>query len=182
MTNSGCKSIDAIQAKLMGQLQGRRICGAPAEFTFSDAVRPINMRGECPQGTLACDPTADADNIVCLPETDPDQSQKSLGERCPIVDMEIASKADFPNWLDQSDSEAWTSVELSETLLLRYTKKGNRLPLTRFNIGYELPCIDMHQQVIRGGVQELERQTDSYCDSQVIQGIRQYFDVGYKAL
>ena len=90
--------------------------------------------------------------------------------------MEIALKSDYPHWdREIAISDHWTSVELTETLLLRYTKKGNRLPLTRFDVGFGLPCFDKTDQKQTGYPHLLEIKTYSEC-------IESKLDVAYTSL
>ena len=41
----------------------------------------------------------------------------------------------------------WVSVELSETLVLRYSKKADSLPITTFGLSLGEPCMDSGAQV-----------------------------------
>ena len=60
-------------------------------------------------------------------------------DRCPITDLEIVYKQYHPNW--QTDPD-WTSIVLSNNLLIRYTKKADKLPVTTFGIDIDEPCMD----------------------------------------
>ena len=86
----------------MGQFNGKRVYGAPISRNFLQTIRP-NLNGECPSGWLACNPDSQPDNIICMEEQDPSLG-RTLEERCPIVELMIAKKSDYPNWR----SEVWS--------------------------------------------------------------------------
>ena len=65
LTAAGCVQADPHAAVIMGQFNGKRICGTSLEQSFINSVRP-DMNGECPEDYAACDPKSSPDNIICM--------------------------------------------------------------------------------------------------------------------
>ena len=47
----------------------------------------------------------------------------------------------------EDDEKRWTSVELNDELIIRYTKQGDKLPLSTFEVTSGIPCMDSDSQV-----------------------------------
>ena len=60
------------------------------------------------------------------------------------VDVETAEAA--CERIDDFSSN-WTSVELNDELVIRYTKQGDGLPLTTFRLESDQPCMDSGTQI-----------------------------------
>ena len=81
----------------MAQFAGKRVCGKPLQKGFIDQTRPEDMEGKCPSGYQPCNSDITPDNIVCMPEKDLD-----IVRDCPILDLEIRKKSEFPDWTTQA--------------------------------------------------------------------------------
>lgn len=81
----------------MGQFNDKRICGAPFPHNFRTVKRP-NLKGECPDGYLACNAESQPDNIYCVEEYERSGKNRTLEQRCPIVNLEFVKKADLDSW------------------------------------------------------------------------------------
>lgn len=126
----------------MGQLNGKRVCGRPVDESFRTMVRP-NMDGECPEGYSLCDPTTtnkSVDNMVCLQTVG---EILAFEERCPILDLVIFKKFET----NDAIYDDWVSIELDAVYEIRYTKKGDKLPLSTFEMTVGQPCLDSASQV-----------------------------------
>ena len=61
----------------------------------------------------------------------------------------------------------WTSVELNDELIIRYTKRGNSLPLTTFALESGPPCMDSGAQLAEA-VFSLELNGVSECTEEPV--------------
>ena len=81
--------MSSIDAKELTDLGGFKICGLRGGKSFMEMQRPIDMKGNCPEGFQVCNPDAEADNRVCT---------KNLDE-CPINDIKLVTNKDGDiNW------------------------------------------------------------------------------------
>mmetsp|Transcript_25960 Transcript_25960/g.34779 ORF Transcript_25960/g.34779 Transcript_25960/m.34779 type:complete len:96 (-) Transcript_25960:143-430(-) len=87
----GCDTAEPHPAVLMGQFNGKRVCGKAADFDFMTIVR-VQKDGNCPSGYQACNPGSKHDNIVCVP----DEGRDPRETLCPINSLEIHRKPDLP--------------------------------------------------------------------------------------
>ena len=59
----GCRTSEPIHPILMGQINGERVCGKRADYSFLTAVRPIKEGDivKCPEGHVPCGNLDDTD-------------------------------------------------------------------------------------------------------------------------
>ena len=95
------------------------------------------MDGECPEDYSLCDPTTtkSVDNMVCMKTVG---EILTVDERCPILDLVIFKKYETKDAI----YDDWVSIELDAVYEIRYTKKGDKLPLSTFEMTVGQPCLD----------------------------------------
>ena len=126
----------------MERFNGKKVCGRPAKFSFLNMTRP-NLDGQCPYGYTACDESASVDNKACVDVSGYSNPARGLHEYCPIVELKIERKEDYPGWESEvgewnfeetdtspGETNGWVSVELNDELIIRYKKTGDKLPIS----------------------------------------------------
>jgi len=72
--------------------------------------------------------------------------------------------------------DRWYSVELNNELVIRYTKRGDKLPITTFSVDSGTPCMDSDSQV-SSQFHDLELSRATECPLEPVTG--QVFDPRY---
>lgn len=152
----------------MTRFNGKKICGKPLAVGFLEQERP-DLQGQCREGYQPCNKQTRPDYTVCM-EQKADENEFWRG--CPIVDMMIALKKDVPSWPEErfdkpntSDSPTgvrWVSYDYDDELIIRFTKEGDKLPLSTFEVSSGDACMDSHSIVSRY-IYPLELVTATSC-------------------
>ena len=128
-----CRTIPAQHPVIMGQFNGKRVCGKRGGSAFIDADR-VQRNGTCPEGTSPCVLSKSLENRICYPEKDHATS-------CPITDLTIVSEVE----VDQYRGRGYSIVEYSRMnsgkTYLAFSKLVDSLPLTSFRMENK-PCLD----------------------------------------
>ena len=127
--NGECFLTEAAHPVIMGQFDGRRICGKRGGDAFKDVTRP-GSDGQCPEDTLPCSLKTSADNTVCYPKDDLDSS-------CPITDIDIVGSNEATQKQGHSAS-AYEAEPFGEVFVI-WSKDVDSLPITGIRVGGE-PC------------------------------------------
>ena len=109
------------------------------------------------------------DNIWC--SRDIESIDQFVKESCPINDISIIEKAKLDGWEQEIDNYAseWTSVELDEKHIIRYTKRANKLPISSWLVSYDKPCMDGSTRSENQYVTETNQLYN--CDVELLSGI-----------
>lgn len=103
----------------LNKLNGHKICGKRGGVSFLNAVRPIssapkNGKISCPDGFEPCDPKGNPEFTICRPVA------VNGTDFCPITNVVFSQ--DFSK--------------------LNFTKKGDAMPMMKFKLSQEQPCLD----------------------------------------
>ena len=108
------------------------ICGKQGGSPFQTVQRP-DVNGNCPASYSPCVPTANAENMVCYPES-------SLETSCPITDLLFVETSALADYADYS------SLEFNSTTTLIWSKSKDALPVTTIRLDSAQPCINPWDQ------------------------------------
>ena len=128
------RTIEPLPVVALSKIGGIVICGKRSGIPFANVQRPMISTGICPDGTIPCSNTTQADKTICYPV-----GQLDL---CPVTQVFIANEEQGNEFKSNQD---YTVLDLiqddRENRYLVYSKIYDSLPIvnTVFNVQ---PCMD----------------------------------------
>ena len=110
-------------------------------MAFLTVTRPIqtekNAEGQvvCPEGLVACNPTATPGNTNCVKQEVVD------ADACPITEIKFVNRTDAASL----DSKGYKLVDFGDQTLA-FSKKADSKPLTTFKLSTSEPCLQPYEQ------------------------------------